>query len=276
MSRSAQRIMDQSAEIVARLRKTPATVREVCREYRCSYSTLRRAIAREISEAAYAKIVKKKRGGCSGVRFKKGHVPWNKGVRYLHLSPSTQFVRGGPLRGQAARLWRSVGSITIRRDKTPRSRRDRANAAKGPPRRWIKVRDDGQRSKRWMPYARHVWESFHGSVPPGFLVVHADGDTMNDDPKNLLLVDRRTNLNRLRYMQPEAIERAKKNAGITNAQRHRLRRELRQAGVSLMPWECPACGADYEKQPDRCIKCGSVTVTRANGRYHDFGNKKPN
>src|SRR5262245_56543839 len=62
----------------------------------------------------------------------------------------------------------------------------RANGSRGPTRkvRYVKVRLTGPKPKRWMPLARYVWEKTHGPVPAGLRVVHLDGNTLNDDPKN--------------------------------------------------------------------------------------------
>lgn len=55
--------------------------------------------------------------------------------------------------------------------------------------RMIKVRNDGPKSGRWINWARYWWELNKGPVPPGKRVGHLDGDTLNDDPKNLALMD---------------------------------------------------------------------------------------
>lgn len=49
--------------------------------------------------------------------------------------------------------------------------------------RFIKYRTDGGYSAaNWMPLARWWWLQNKGDVPAGYRVVHADGDTLNDDP----------------------------------------------------------------------------------------------
>lgn len=53
--------------------------------------------------------------------------------------------------------------------------------------RFVKVKMGGQAGRRWMHYAKWWWENHRGPVPPGKIVVHQDGDTMNDDPKNLMV-----------------------------------------------------------------------------------------
>jgi hypothetical protein len=40
---------------------------------------------------------------------------------------------------------------------------------------------------RWRKYANHIWELHHGPIPRGKRVLHQDGDSLNDDPGNLIL-----------------------------------------------------------------------------------------
>lgn len=46
----------------------------------------------------------------------------------------------------------------------------------------------------WMPLARHTWLNFMGAIPPGHVVRHIDGDTLNCDIKNLELITKRDNV----------------------------------------------------------------------------------
>jgi hypothetical protein len=52
--------------------------------------------------------------------------------------------------------------------------------------RFIKIRMDGEPGRRWMPFARWWWEKNKGPVPAGHLVLHKDGDLLNDEPGNLM------------------------------------------------------------------------------------------
>lgn len=52
-------------------------------------------------------------------------------------------------------------------------------------RRMIKVRDDGPRAERWVPFGSWLWEQTHGPTPAGHRIMHLDGDTLNDDIGNL-------------------------------------------------------------------------------------------
>lgn len=51
-------------------------------------------------------------------RFKKGHIPWNKNIKGLHLSPDTEFKKG-----EKGIKWLPVGSITTRKYKNGEIRR---------------------------------------------------------------------------------------------------------------------------------------------------------
>lgn len=64
-----------------------------------------------------------------------------------------------------------VGSTTVRADGI----------------RYIKVAMDGPKQRRWMQYARFLWEAVNGDVPAGKRVLHRDGDATNDHIRNLML-----------------------------------------------------------------------------------------
>ncbi len=50
---------------------------------------------------------------------------------------------------------------------------------------WVKVAQPGQ----WIPRALHVWLTVHGrDMPGGHVLLHVDGNRMNDDPTNLRLI----------------------------------------------------------------------------------------
>jgi len=68
-----------------------------------------------------------------------------------------------------------LGAIRIRRDR------------KQVHYRAIKVRLDGPSHVRWMRLARYWWLTHRGPVPDGMRVIHADGDTLNDNPENYRL-----------------------------------------------------------------------------------------
>lgn len=105
--------------------------------------------------------------------FPRGHIPWNKNLRGLHLSPATEFVRG-----QRAHNKLPVGSTRIRthRGETPRA--------------WIKVAEPNT----WRPRAIVVWEKGNGPLPRGWIVHHRNRQSLDDRPSNLVALTRAQHL----------------------------------------------------------------------------------
>jgi len=66
------------------------------------------------------------------------------------------------------------GAVAVRKCKNPQGKL-----------RYIKA---GRGRYAWLPYARWWWETHRGAVPKGKRVIHRDGDSLNDDPSNLMLV----------------------------------------------------------------------------------------
>ena len=124
--------------------------------------------------------------------FKKGLVPWNKGLKGIHLSPSTQFKKG-----QKGIHWKPVGSVSIRNDKN------------GTPRRHIKVEEPNI----WKYYAVYVWEKKNGPIKRGLILHHIDHDSLNDDIKNLCLLTRAGHINAHRKEIAEAARKSAKKNG---------------------------------------------------------------
>lgn len=54
----------------------------------------RRHIAEARKGKHYPNLSKAKKGIWTGGGFKKGHVPWNAGLKGIHLSPETEFKKG--------------------------------------------------------------------------------------------------------------------------------------------------------------------------------------
>lgn len=72
-----------------------------------------------------------------------------------------------------------VGTVVIREDRDSTGRKRLT--------RYIKVQASGLPQKRWIQYSRWWWEKNKGPVPKGQLVLHKDGDTLNDAPENLIV-----------------------------------------------------------------------------------------
>lgn len=117
----------------------------------------------------------KNHGMASGVstRFKKGHKSWNKGTRGIVKPNSGNFKKGHvpanrkPLGHE--RICSKTGFILIKiAEKNPYT---------GSPTRY--------RHKHV-----YVWEQENGPVPDGMVVAFRDGDKLNTDPENLMLISR--------------------------------------------------------------------------------------
>jgi hypothetical protein len=256
--------MADADRIVERLRTTQVTQAALMREYRCGHAALMAAVLSRITRGPWRRIARQKlaAGGHAG-RFRKGHATWNKGRkgRSYPGCRATQF-RPGVLRGQAARNYRPVGTILVCPGDPKWSRRKRQ------PMRLIKVRDEGKKSRQWIPYARHLWQQAHGPVPPGRFVVHANGDSMDDRLENLILLDRREHMLRL-YSRPQVIARCRAAAAKATRGRHRMCRMKKQAGLVVKArkprrtiWECVGCGGEFAEAVAPCPKCGGLAMER--------------
>ena len=101
-------------------------------------------------------------------RFEKGHAPYNKGLKRGNIYPgmmATQFKKGGVPPNH-----RPVGSERVTRDGYLERKTDEPNV-------WRQV---------------HVlnWEAVNGPVPAGHCIIFKNGDKLNCDVSNLLLVTR--------------------------------------------------------------------------------------
>lgn len=151
--------------------------------------------------------------------FKPGRPPWNKGVNGLHLSPATEF-KPGTLRGMAARRLCRVGWVTMRCHRGVRAR-------------WIKITNAGRSQCNWMPLARWIWIGRCGPIPKGRLIIHVDGDSLNDRPENLAMVNRSGHLRRQLLRDPSMRERRKAASAAASRERWKCRR-LVQSGLAAL------------------------------------------
>jgi len=261
-----ERLASDAESIVNRLLTTSTTVTQIARQYHVATEAVCRLYAEHTTAQQRRQARIRKLSYTGKGRFPKGHAPWNKGVKGIRLSPATEF-KPGCIRGRAARLYRGLGAITIRRDKPSRRLRGRNRKAGMPPwprkkRRYIKIADDGRPQDRWIPYARYVYEQAHGPILGGMSVVHLDGDTMNDSLANLRAVPRRLLPTVARTLHP-AME-TNRIASVRRARKYnrRVRGCRRRAeqlrGDTELVWHCTACGHGEHKAnaPSRCIKCG--------------------
>lgn len=110
---------------------------------------------------------KDRKGKTPANAFKKGHQPWNKGLKGVRLNPCTEFKKGSEPSNKM-----QEGSITIRKDK------------EGNHRQHVKI------GERWFLYSRHIYKEKFGRIKEGHVIHHIDGNTLNDNIGNLKAVTR--------------------------------------------------------------------------------------
>jgi hypothetical protein len=108
--------------------------------------------------------------------FKPGHTPWNKGEKGFMGANCTSFKPGHiPVNHKP------LGTITTRRHKG------------GFVYKYIKVGENV-----WELMHRHIYSRHHGPIPAGHIIAFKDGDTLNCDNGNLMLLSRKDNMHRNR------------------------------------------------------------------------------
>ncbi len=106
--------------------------------------------------------------------FKPGLVPHNKGAKMpkaIYEKVKATMFKPGIVPANS----KKEGDISVRPDK------------KGTDYRFIRI------DKKWIPYARHIYQTYIGEIPTGYIVKHKDGNTMNDSPENLYSISRKEN-----------------------------------------------------------------------------------
>lgn len=102
--------------------------------------------------------------------FKKGHIPWTKGMKGIHLSPETEFKKGGK-----PPTWCPVGTIRKRKH-----RRDKGI------RYWIKIKEPN----KWMLLSHYRWIQRFGCLMVGDIIHHLNGNSFDDRSENLIALPR--------------------------------------------------------------------------------------
>ena len=98
--------------------------------------------------------------------FKKGSIPWNKGLKGYMGANKTSFKKG-----TIPPQYRPVGSERVTKDGYTE----------------IKVEDPN----KWELKHRFIYKQRYGEIPKGSTIIFADGDKSNLDIDNLLLVSRK-------------------------------------------------------------------------------------
>jgi hypothetical protein len=112
-----------------------------------------------------------------------------------------------------------IGTVVIRRDTSSTGRRICT--------RYVKVRDDGPNGRRWISYARWWWLKNRGPIPAGKLVLHKDGDVLNDASSNFVLGGHATKLiiaHRDKQWSREQHRRAAEGCAEWNRKKGRINR----------------------------------------------------
>ena len=253
--------LEADAEKILRRLADGEAFRTIQREYHVGYKTFMGWLERVLADRGELRETIRRN---HPARFEKGHTPWTKGVKGIHLSPATEF-KAGCLRGAAARNYRPVGTITTCHDKPPRRLRNRRRKGglqwKGKARRWIKILEDGPPKRRWITLARFNYEKQVGPIPPGCCVVHLDGNQLNDTVENLRAVTHSEAIGLQRSRDPEFEIKKQKAAGKSAKLRHETKRQikaLRSDKRFTAFWECCSCGGEVHDKamPQQCLKCG--------------------
>ena len=121
--------------------------------------------------------------GWKPTQFRKGHTPFNKGVKGIGGWEPTQFKKGN-----RPANWVPIGTERISKDGYTE----------------VKIAD-GRLNKNWKAKHIQIWEEHNGPVPPGNVVIFGDGNKRNFNPENLLLVSRAqlVRLNQLKMIQED-------------------------------------------------------------------------
>lgn len=137
-------------------------------------------------------------------RFQKGQVPYNKGLRRPGWAPGrmreTQFKKGH-LSGRALQIVQPIGAERVSKEGILQR----------------KVNNDMPFWRRWKAVHVIVWESAHGPIPDGHIVLFRDHDRRNFDLTNLELVSWAENMRRNTYHRyPQPIPKLIQLRGVLN------------------------------------------------------------
>jgi len=105
--------------------------------------------------------------------------------------------------------------------------------------RFVKTKMGGDAGRRWTHYARWWWEKNRGPVPPGKLVIHADGDQLNDDPKNFVVGTPGVKLDLIHKRDPEWSRWQHRRAARKCGDFNRARGRANRASNFLKTWWYP-------------------------------------
>ena len=114
--------------------------------------------------------------GGKATQFQKGSVPPNKGQK-MSLNVYEKVAHTMFKKGARPHNTKPFGTINQRKDKS------------GKIYQYIKIGDCN-----WQLLNRYTWEQYHGPIPKGLIVVYKDGNYMNNDIDNLMLLTKKENM----------------------------------------------------------------------------------
>lgn len=123
-----------------------------------------------------------------------------------------------------------IGTIVIRQ----RAKNGRRHLA-----RYVKVLDTGPPSRRWMLFSRWWWENNRGPIQAGHIVIHKDGDELNDKPGNLILATPGMKLKLAHVRDPAMSAVNREMASAATAEYNRVAGKLHRLRVMLKGYWYP-------------------------------------
>lgn len=198
---------DCTAESIAKALKRPVTsVYHIAHKYKVEKSE-------EFKSSPESGRLRGDHG--KSTRFKKGQEAWNKGMKGLNLGGEAGYFKPG----HKPHNTKSDGVITTRNS---RNKYGKVRCYK-----WIRISEGVWRQL-------HVvrWEETNGPVPPGFIVVFADGNSMNCDISNLRLINRKQHAEETRNSDGFiASKLAHEKGGKGNVNREMVEEYLKHPGL---------------------------------------------
>lgn len=102
--------------------------------------------------------------------------------------------------------------------------------------RFVKVSHHGKDwRKRWRPFAWHWWTTHVGPIPPGYRVFHRDGNSLNDDPANLVLC-REDRFRLIFAVNPDAMRKRQRKQARAVARSNRRRGRVFRSQIKATAW----------------------------------------
>ena len=134
-----------------------------------------------------------------GTRFRKGHRPWNAGMKGWKAGGRSKLTRFK--RGHRPWDWQPVGHERVTKDGVLQR----------------KVTDTGYTPRDYKAVHAIVWEEHFGPIPEGHIIIFKDRDRRNFDRANLQCISRAENMRRNTiHRYPPALKQAIRLAGKLN------------------------------------------------------------